>query len=286
MARRPTAIEATQLRQFFPALNVGAVWVLGEATPYRPPYTWYNCLAWALGITNRWVWPWGSRNATDAEMTAFLQRQGYARGSNGTLVSYGFSASSVGHVARYYSSSWGWTSKLGQWLLITHGRDALIGGYGARRLFYARAAALVALELKEGEMIVPSGPDVESLSASDRQILEGLVPSVAPRIAKQFEAAWKAWQAELQTDVSVDSSTASFVSHSAYRQLVAMGSAIIPLVMQKMAEPSQWYAVLIADALLPPEEQVTVTDEDPEVLEGEQGRARRTVLQWVDVHQS
>lgn len=36
-----------------------------------------NCLAWAVGITTAWLWPWGEDNPTLAEVDTYLTAHGY-----------------------------------------------------------------------------------------------------------------------------------------------------------------------------------------------------------------
>ena len=63
--------EKALARQWFPRMNVDGVVVSDEATRR------YNCLAWTLGITSSWVWPWGSRNTTKTEFDAFYRGYGF-----------------------------------------------------------------------------------------------------------------------------------------------------------------------------------------------------------------
>lgn len=41
-----------------------------------------NCLAWALGNTTDWIWPWGQKNPTVAQVNTFLSSQGYRNSGN------------------------------------------------------------------------------------------------------------------------------------------------------------------------------------------------------------
>lgn len=41
-----------------------------------------NCLAWALGNTTNWIWPWGQKNPTVAQVNTFLSSQGYRNSGN------------------------------------------------------------------------------------------------------------------------------------------------------------------------------------------------------------
>jgi hypothetical protein len=288
MARRLTSSEAFQLRSWFPTLDTGSVWVLGEATPR------YNCLAWALGITSSWVWPWGGRNATDSEMTSFLRRYGLVPSSSGSRLTYGMSWSSIGHICRYSGSTWGWTSKVGRYLLITHGRDALVGAYGTRRRFYTAGAAVTGLtegtELGDDEAPMTDSP-LPPLDRSAIERLDQMAAAADPALVEEFDRRYGAWKSALlavsesEGAFSVgllNSTAAGFSGLPEFAALVALGSEILPLVMRKLADPDEWPAVLLADVFVPYGVGVEFDLDDERVLTGEQGRARLTLDAWLE----
>jgi len=104
----------------------------------------YNCLAYALGTTSTWIWPWGSRDATLSEMTDVLNAFGYSAHNPGAsynppnLVVYG-SASAIGHIAKA-GSNVTTVSKWGRHELVT--TDSLDpyrpapNGYGPKVQYY------------------------------------------------------------------------------------------------------------------------------------------------------
>lgn len=62
-----------------------------------------NCLAWALGNTTSWIWPWGSKNPTVAQVTSYLATRGYEHTGNKNMSQkiYAFgSTSSVTHFSK------------------------------------------------------------------------------------------------------------------------------------------------------------------------------------------
>lgn len=85
---------------------------------YNAPATGtYNCLAYALGITNQWVWPWGNSLPTSSQVDDYLALWG-ATGYNWgyqiqpRIISYGTSSavthfSSVPTNANYCIAKWG-----------------------------------------------------------------------------------------------------------------------------------------------------------------------------------
>lgn len=71
----------------------------------------YNCLAYALGNTTSWVWPWGSSNPSSSQVDSYMSSRGYtgaAYSSSKTgmsIVSYGTSSSNITHFSKISSSS-------------------------------------------------------------------------------------------------------------------------------------------------------------------------------------
>ena len=66
--------------------------------------------------------------------------------------------------------------------------------------------------------------------------------------------------------------------------LMKMGTDILPLVVQKLTEPKNFFALQLYDSLQSKGEKDTIVHINPEddtMLEGEQGRAAQTVEQWV-----
>ena len=65
----------------------------------------YNCLAYAVGITTNWEWPWGS-NPTKTQLDDYMAKTGSYSGRNGSI--YTPCSSPVGSKVIYYSNySWG-----------------------------------------------------------------------------------------------------------------------------------------------------------------------------------
>ena len=136
MPRGLTAQERIQAKQFWPKMNVAAVVVTGAAT------TRYNCLAWTLGITTSWIWPWQKPNVAKIDFDGFYVAQGFVPAATGPIAVFGLnpnlmahgSISGPGHGPR-------WESKCGAWLRIQHGLAEMEGGslYGNVLGFYTRA---------------------------------------------------------------------------------------------------------------------------------------------------
>jgi hypothetical protein len=118
------------------------------AENYLPtsPATWtYNCVAWAVGVTDAWWWPihgrfWPQGAPREETMSAFfaaLATVGFLPGTTAELepelekVALFAAGATPTHAARQLPNGW-WSSKLGPAIDIEHSTlDAVAGGaYG------------------------------------------------------------------------------------------------------------------------------------------------------------
>lgn len=104
---------------------------------YSAPNTeTYNCLAYALGYTTIWVWPWGTTNPTSSQANSFMAGAGYRNVgwgypiNNPLIISYG-SSSEVVHFSKVsgYNSiaKWGSLELMKSYSLNPYNNG---GGYG------------------------------------------------------------------------------------------------------------------------------------------------------------
>jgi hypothetical protein len=273
MARPLSPTEKAQAKRIWPRLNVSNVVVTGEATQQ------YNCLAWTLGITNRWVWPWGSRNATKAEFDALYRGFGFASSGTGPLAAFGLNLNSMthgsisgpGHGPR-------WESKCGAWLRIQHGLGELEGGslYGNVCGFYNKRGVVVAATA------VSKMAPMNKLSKIEVEALKRKFDAVPRELRSAFNKAYAEWRESWDHPLIVVSSDPTTRTHStAFIELVALGPQILPLLIEKLTKPDEFFALQAVDRLLRPEAIVTVDVEDPAALEGEQARALETIRRWL-----
>ena len=130
MARPMTAAEQQRFHGYFPNLNVSQVIVTDNATAT------YNCIAWTVGVANRWLWPGSSL----AHFDTFYRGYGFIRSGNGPIAAWGHSTSGMAH-ASISGPGHGprWESKCGGDLRIQHGLNELAGGlYGRVLAFYTK----------------------------------------------------------------------------------------------------------------------------------------------------
>jgi hypothetical protein len=144
IGRDPTSAETADAQSKYPNLTSGDWCVTGEATKS------YNCIAWTVGVTNRWVWDEvdtagdGDGKVSVSDFDHFYDGHGYkpAVGSPSDATIALFSKTSgPTHAARVSSLSCGGTtmfeSKRGENIRIAHTITQLEGGfYGNVEKFY------------------------------------------------------------------------------------------------------------------------------------------------------
>lgn len=138
------------LRHLLPSLTL-------ENHRVTSPATWdYNCIAWAVGVTNAWWWPvpgrfWPAEVPRTETLEAFLAAlgtRGFAPCSSSVAedgrekVALYSLAGVPTHAARQLTNGW-WTSKLGPSIDIEHATvEAVAGGvYGEPVAFVSRSVA-------------------------------------------------------------------------------------------------------------------------------------------------
>lgn len=277
MPRNLNATEKQQAKQIWPNMNVDTVLVTGEATEQ------YNCLAWTLGITTSWVWPWGSRNATKPEFDALYRTYNFQPAGSGTIAAFGLNLTNMTHGAVFSFPFNKWESKCGKWLRITHSLPEMEGGtaYGNVQGYYAKRTAL-------RQMIETMAADFNTnhaLSKDEGDALAKKIATIAPAIQAEFSQRYERWKKTWEHPLIMISSVPGDRAKSIeFLELISMGSVIVPLLVDKLREPSEFFALVALDRLLDERLLITRDIEDEAVLLGEQGRALETVKRWVQAN--
>jgi hypothetical protein len=274
MARPMTPVEKQRFRNYFPNLNVDQAVVTGDVS------TVYNCISWTVGLTDRWLWP----GRSIADFDTFYRGYGFVRAGDGPIAAWGHSTANMthgsisgpGHGPR-------WESKCGGDLRIQQGLNELAGSsYGRVVAFYRRSRALkpVYAALVEGSMkerTVKAG-----LTAAQKKNLRGQVNRVPPDVRSAFATAFEAWKRTwFSGGLAISSDPHTRAVGREFDALIALGPAILPLVMEKLTAPDNFLALQLYDAMQSNERLlVQYGPDDERVLEGEQGRARRVVQAW------
>ena len=275
MARQMAPAEKRRFQAFFPNLDVNRAVVTGEMSAV------YNCIAWTVGITNRWLWPGNSL----ANFDTFYRGFGFVRAADGTITAWGLSTSNLthgsvsgpGHGPR-------WESKCGGDLRIQHGLNELVASsYGRVLAFYRRSGTLAAVFEAAREEIVTEKIAKSYLSASRRNApsmkswkgcpKSSELPSTrrSPPGKRPGSAAdWRSAPTRIPGPLARSMTRSSLLVRQSCR-----------LSSKKLADPENFFALQIYDALQSDEKLLVQFEPDDErILEGEQGRARRVVQAW------
>jgi hypothetical protein len=274
VARAMTPAEKQRFKGCFPSLDVNHAIVTGEMSSI------YNCIAWTVGVTNRWLWP----GNTLAQFDTFYSGFGLHRSSDGPVAAWGHSTSNMthgcisgpGHGRR-------WESKCGGDLRIQHALGELTGAsYGRVVALYTRRRSLPALNESILEDIVKEKEQKSYLSGPQKKALSAEHEAVDPGLRRAFGEAFDAWkQTWFSGGLAINSNPHSRTIGKEYDALIALGPAILPLVVEKLADPENFLALQLYDAMQPNERLVIHFEPDDErILEGEQGRAKRVVHAW------
>jgi hypothetical protein len=279
LPRALTALEQAQAKTYWPRMAVANVVVTDEPTEQ------YNCLAWTLGITTSWIWPWGSSSVTKSQFDALYRSYGFSPATAGPIAAFGLSQAAMqhgsisgpGHGPR-------WESKAGKWLRIQHGLAEMEGGtvYGDVRGFYSRSnfRAAEPADAKLAKMV--SDQTMLTLTAEQQDLVRARAASVDRRVRDPFDAAYAAWRDTWSHPLVIVSSAPIDRSQSLqFLELVALGPDILPLLMEKLLDPTEFFALVAVDRLLPAALVVVRELDDDVVLQGEQGRAVETVQRWI-----
>ena len=120
------------------------------------------------------------------------------------------------------------------------------------------------------------------MSAAQRRALRAERERVPEGVRTAFEDAFAAWKRTwFSGGLAVSSNPHTRAVGREYDTLIALGPTVLPLVVEKLADPENFLALQLYDALQPNEKLLVQFEPDDErILEGEQGRARRVVQAW------
>ena len=272
MARQMTPAEKQRFRGYFPSLNVDQAVVTGEISRV------YNCISWTVGVTNQWLWPGVNLNDFDA----FYRRFGLVRARNGNVAAWGHATNNMthgcisgpGHGPR-------WESKCGGDLRIQHGLNELVGNsYGRVIAFYTRALVFESQAEKILKLLMK---EKKRFAKDETAFLKEEIKKLPKKTVSDFEKSFEEWKKTwFSNRLTIDSNPISRTNSSEFFRLVEMGEAIVPLVIEKLVEPENFFALQLYERIQQnPHLTVEHNIDDDLILEGEQGRAYRTVLAYL-----
>jgi hypothetical protein len=120
------------------------------------------------------------------------------------------------------------------------------------------------------------------MSATQRKALADEREHIPADLRAAYERAFTAWKATwFGGGLAISSNPHTRAVGKEYDALIAMGPAIIPLVVESLADPENFFALQLYDAIQPNDKLLIQYEPDDErILEGEQGRAQRVVQAW------
>jgi hypothetical protein len=120
------------------------------------------------------------------------------------------------------------------------------------------------------------------LTPAWRKILREQRNQVPDDVQAAFEDAFQVWKDTwFRGGLAISSDPHTRTVGKEFDALVALGPAILPLVIEALSDPENFLALQLYDAIQPNGRLlVQFGPEDERIVEGEQGRARRTVQAW------
>jgi hypothetical protein len=168
-------------------------------------------------------------------------------------------------------------------LRIQHGLNELTGGqYGRVLAFYSKGRTLPAPLAAIAENIMKEKVAKSYLSAAQKQLLHKQQGAIPAKVRTAFDSAFSAWKDSwFSGGLAVSSDPHTRTVGRQFDALIALGPAILPLVIETLADPENFLALQLYDAMQSDENLLVQYEPDDErIVEGEQGRARRVVHAW------
>ena len=121
------------------------------------------------------------------------------------------------------------------------------------------------------------------LSKSEKTALRNDTSSIPDEVRSEFQSAFEAWRKSwFAGSLAIDSNPYSRAHGSDFDKLVALGPQIMPLVVEKLVDEQNFFALSLYDAIQSDARLIVQHEpDDPRIMEGEQGRAARVVKAWL-----
>jgi hypothetical protein len=117
----------------------------------------------------------------------------------------------------------------------------------------------------------------DTISAAQRARLDAEIAQVPADLSARFDARYRDWTKTFQRpDIAVSSSSGAVRNSDEFRALVALGPQILPLVVDKLLQPHEFFALQLYDVL---QDRADLRDAD--AFQGEQKRALATARRWL-----
>ncbi len=122
-----------------------------------------------------------------------------------------------------------------------------------------------------------------TITPKEKEVIAQAVKEV-PELRQKFTPLFNQWLKNWKTnpETMVSSNTQDAKKLEEYPQLLAMGKAILPLVVEQLLDEKNFVGLVLYDELQDnPDYKIVYGTHDPNIGEGEANRAKRTVKLWV-----
>lgn len=274
--RQPTAAEWATIRGWFPNIDKNSCWITA------PKSDVYNCIAFSVGIDNRWINP-ASPLAAFQQYYENIGMDTVAAGSAGAAVDgWGRNnGQNMTHGSRRaldpgFNVQGLWESKVGSSWRITHDRNGLNSPnlYGT----VLTSFSLLGAEDMDEQTAAAGLPEMEPpLTDEEREQLTRHALTLVADSALIGEFELRRVRYTRAFEDSALSDTAAGTALPEFADLVALGGGIVPLVVAALDEPGGFFLLEVLDALEPG--LTAAQPHDP--LTGRQSLARTTARAWL-----
>jgi hypothetical protein len=273
LPRKLTASEKTTFLASFPLLDVDFTIVTGE-----PDFA-YNCISWTVGVTNYWHWP-GS-NISDFDN--FYAQFGLIRKSKGHVAAWGQANNNMTHGC-ISGPTHGpcWESKCGSLARIQHCLNELNGPV------YGHVIAYYGYKFRIPKPFLPKYflnymKKLRDFNSEEKRRLLDLIKPIPKSITSEFDKNFNAWKKTwFKGELALISDPYKRLDSPEFAKLKAMGKTIVPLLAKKLMDDNNFMALPAFEKMAANKKLLEKIDaKDERILEGEQGRAYRTVKNYL-----
>jgi hypothetical protein len=269
LPRKLTAAEKISFHNDFPLLDVDFTIVTDE------PSGVYNCISWTVGVTNLWHWP----GSTLANFDSFYNQFGLKRKTKGHVAAWGHADNNMTHGC-ISGPTHGpcWESKCGGWARIQHCLNELNGPVYGHVIAYYSWKLVIGPKIPLPKYLIDYMKVKRVYTKEEIAVIKNLIKAIPAASVADFEKKFRAFKNSwFKASLSSSSDPYARAASGEFRELTAMGKEIIPLLINKLMDESNFLALAAYEKLADKKMVIRIDANDEKVLEGEQGRAYRTV---------
>lgn len=220
-----------QLHRQFTHLKSNQTYITGLQNSY------YNCIAWSLNFTDRWINP----PVSQSDFKKLYESYGYEEAnSDGTIdLYYDSSSNSCTHAARFNEADQSWESKLGIDYRIEHGRYDLIKNNASERGYGKVFTSFKKSSLMKNITI----PQKQVLSKKEKILCQSLICQYSQQRFLELEQLFNNWkQLWWKGPFQYISDTKKLTQTEEYNQL-NQNDDLLPYIIYKLTDEDNFPAV-------------------------------------------